>query len=296
MKYVPKSLSRSATRAMLKLNAKSPTLLVVGGVVGFGVTAVMAAQATRKIDPILEKHVLQRDDVRAFLDVRGGSYEAKKELLKVYSGTTLSLAKIYAPTIVVGSLSAAAVLSGHNILKGRHVATMAAYSGLAEEFRSYRERVSESLGAKEEQELYDGGQHAWADDPVHPGESKRVALHDPTVQNYLRPWFDETNINFTRDPNTNYLFLKGAQTYMNYRLQARGHVFLNEVLDHLGLPRCSEGAVAGWLWRPEDENRDNYIDFGFLASADPHTVAFRNQAENTVRLNFNIDGVIWSEI
>lgn len=294
MKFVPNSVSRSASRAMLKLNAKSPTILVVTGVVGFGVTAVMAAQATRKIDPVLEKHLIQRNDVKSW--AQEGDREAQRQMLRVYAGTSISLAKIYAPTIVVGSLSAAAVLSGHNILKGRHVATMAAYSGLMEEFRSYRGRVAESLGEDRERELYDGASHAWADDPVHPGESKRVAVHDGSVGGYLRPWFDEDNINHTPSADANFMFLRGVQTLMNYRLQARGHLFLNEVLDELCLPRCSEGSVAGWLWKPDSQDRDNYVDFGFLASEDPHTKAFERGEVNTVRLNFNIDGVIWDQI
>lgn len=292
MKYIPKSVSRLAGRSMLKLNAKSPTILVVAGVVGFGATAVLAAKATRKIDPILDEHAKARLEVSQYPLAKR---EEQKALVRVYTGTSIDLAKLYGPTIVVGALSAAAVLSGHRILKGRYVATMAAYSGLFEQFQIYRGRVADAVGADLERDLYDGAHLEWQEDPNHKGEYKLGAKYpeEKAAATYLRPWFDETNVNWTKDPAISYLFLKGVQTHMNNLLQYRGHVFLNDVYDALGIPRCREGQQAGWLL---DGVGDNYIDFGFMVSNDPNTVAFRNGFENVVRLNFNIDGVIWDKI
>lgn len=292
MKYVPASVSRLAGRTSLKLQAKSPTILVVSGVIGFGVTTALAIAATRHLDEVLEDHEKRRYELETV------HYESSralsKDLVKVYGGTSMQLAKIYGPTIVVGALSAAAVLSGHKILKGRHVATMAAYSGLAEEFRHYRDRVAKTIGEDQEREIYSGAHGEWQDDPNHKGEQHRVMVYSGDDQGYLRPWYDETNVNWTRDPVANYLFLKGVQQHLNNVLRVKGHVFLNDAFDALGMNRCPEGAVAGWL-RDNDEG-DSYIDFGFLASKDPHTIAFNNGVEKTVRLNFNIDGVIWDRI
>jgi hypothetical protein len=131
--------------------------------------------------------------------------------------------------------------------------------------------------------------------PAHKGELKLEAKFEPDpTGSYLRPWFDSSNPNWTRDPQQNYLFLKGVQQHMNNKLQIKHHVMLNDVLDALGMPRCPEGAVSGWLY--ETKVGDGFIDFGFMTSQDPHSAAFRAYEVRDVQLNFNIDGVVWTQI
>lgn len=291
MKLVPNAVTRFAGRTSLKINANSPTILVVAGVVGFGATAVMAARAARKMDPVLESH--QKDRAQLATIHYADKRAEQKEIVRLYAGTSIELAKIYGPTIVVGSLSAAAVLSGHRILKGRYVGAVAAYSGLFDQFKHYRSRVAEAIGVDKEQDLYDGAKLQWEEDPDHKGEYKLTSKFEGDQKAaYLRPWFDESNPNWTRIPEWNYMFLRGVQQHMNHRLEAYGFVFLNDAYDALGLPRTPEGQVAGWLRQDKNGSKDGYIDFGFMTGNDPHTVAFRHNAENTVRLNFNIDGMI----
>lgn len=292
MKFIPKSVTRAGARSALKVRAKSPTLLVVGGVIGFGVTTVLAVKATRQAEPIIEQHKKER------FQLSGVTYLTKqdkqKDLVRLYGGTAISLTKVYGPTIVVGALSTAAVLSGHNILQRRHVATMAAYSGLMDQFRDYRGRVAKTLGEETEKEIYDGAHGEWVEDPEHPGEKKRVMVYDPNQDTaYLRPWLEEDLVGWTKDPVENYLFLQGLQKEMNFRLQTYGYVLLSDVYRKLGLPLEPNAIVTGWLY---DGDGDNYVDFGFLSSDDPQTVGFREGRLNAVRLKFNVDGPIWDKI
>jgi hypothetical protein len=112
--------------------------------------------------------------------------------------------------------------------------------------------------------------------------------------NYLRPFFDEANPNWTTDPTSNFYFLKGVQAHMNRLLDVRGHLFLFEVYDALGIPRTKETIVAGWL--ADSDRGDGFVDFGFMTDQSPQATMFRNGGERSVRLNFNIDGVIWDLI
>lgn len=292
MNLVPKSLSRMTHRSLLKINASSPTILVVAGVVGLGATAVMAAKATRKIDPVLDEHKQTRSEIGYSIQTK----EQQRELVKLYAHTTFELTKIYGPTIFVGTTSAIAVLGGHKILRTRHAAALSAYSGLMEQFTAYRRRIVQTLGAEMEQDIFDGAHGEYEEDPDHPGEYKLKSKWDGSnnPDSYLRPWFDEANVNWSRNPENTYMFLKGVQNHANRMLEIRGHVFLNDVFDWLNMPRQPEAVVAGWL--RDNPDGDKFIDFGFMSSNDPHTVAFRNQVERTVRLNFNIDGPIWDKI
>ena len=54
------------------------------------------------------------------------------------------------------------------------------------------------------------------------------------------------------------MFLRAQQNYWNQMLVARGHVFLNEVYDALGIERTQAGSIVGWVI---SENGDNFIDF-----------------------------------
>lgn len=294
MKLVPNSVSRLSHRSVLKLSANSPTILVVAGVIGLGATAVLAAKATRNLDPVIEDH--QKARGLAVYTVYESKRDRQKALMGVYGRTTLELGRLYGPTIALGTLSTASVLYGHKILRGRHIASIAAYTGLMEQFQSYRGRVAKTLGAEVEKTIYDGAHGEWVEDPDHKGEYKLEPKFDADAleASYLRPMFDEKNVNWTPDPTANYGFLKGVQMHMNNMLQIRGHVTLNDVYDALRIPRTNEGLQAGWVWN--SGVGDNHIDFGFMSGSDPQTIAFRKGVDRSVRLNFNIQGNIYGLI
>ena len=291
MKLVPKPLTRAGYRTLLKLNANSPTILIVAGVVGLGTTAILASKASRKIDPIIDNH----KKARAEIGIINNNRPQQKELVSLYVNTGFKLGKLYGPTLFVGTTSAISVLGGHKIIRGRHIATMAAYSGLIEQFTGYRKRVALTLGDEVERGIYEGARGEWQEDADHRGEYKLVPKFDgEPINAFYTRWYDDRNPNWRRDSDSNYLFLKGVQSHVNRLLEIRGHVFLNDVFDGLHMPRSREGAVTGWL--RDSPNGDGIIDFGFMTSNDPHTVAFRNGTEKTVLLNFNIDGPIWDKI
>jgi hypothetical protein len=291
MKYVPKSVTRFSHRSLLKFSAKSPTIMVVAGVIGLGATAVLAAKATRRIDPVLEEHNKTR------YDIKGTVYQTQrgeqKALVGLYAHTGRDLARIYGPTILVGTLSTASVLYGHKILHGRHVASIAAYTGLMEQMQAYRARVAKTVGKDVERTIFDGAYGEWVEDPDHKGEYKLTPKFDPEMieTSYLRPVFDHRNPNWTPDPIANFVFLKGVQSHTNDLLQINGHVTLNDVCDALRLPRTNAGMVAGWVWN--SDVGDNRIDFGFLTSDDPQSIAFREGVSRDVRLNFNVQGNVY---
>lgn len=298
MKLVPNVISRFGHRSVLKLNASSPTLLVVSGVIGMGATAILAARATRKIDPVIEGHQKARAEVgivTSFSTVEDIRYH-NRQVARIYLETGLELTKLYGPTLILGTTSAVSILAGHRILSARHAATVAAYSGLVDQFASYRKRVARTLGEEFEKQIYEGAHGEYVEDPDHKGEYKLKPVFDPDAElSYLRPWFDERNVNWNPDPVANYLFLKGQQAHFNRMLEIRGHVFLNDIYDQLRMERTSEGQVMGWLYNSKDG--DKYIDFGFMTSDDPAVVAFRNGLEQNVRLNFNVDPIaIWQSI
>ena len=62
--------------------------------------------------------------------------------------------------------------------------------------------------------------------------------------------FDEESVNWQPDPDINRLFLTGVIEHMRQLKQMRGHLFLNEVFDNLGMDRTFAGQTNGW-WGTE---------------------------------------------
>jgi hypothetical protein len=80
------------------------------------------------------------------------------------------------------------------------------------------------------------------------------------------------------------------QDFANKKLQAEGRLFLNEVLDMLGIPRCKAGQNVGWVYK--SEKGDGYIDFGIFDIRNEANRNFVNGLEKSIWLNFNVDGDI----
>ena len=107
--------------------------------------------------------------------------------------------------------------------------------------------------------------------------------------------FDKNSPNWTKDREYNRVFLIHTQRYLNERLKAKGHLFLNEVFDTLGLPRTNTGAICGWMYKPGDKDHagDNFIDFGLR---EPANHEFFDGYGGRFLLDFNVDGVILGQL
>lgn len=97
--------------------------------------------------------------------------------------------------------------------------------------------------------------------------------------------FDETCPAWTNNREYNLMFLRCQQNYANDRLKAKGKVYLNEVHEMLGAPCTPEGQLCGWIYDPNDPNRDSYIDLDIDNE--------RNSEGTTFILDPNVDGIVW---
>lgn len=102
-------------------------------------------------------------------------------------------------------------------------------------------------------------------------------------------WFDENSRVWEKDSEYNKMFLTQQQRYANDLLRVRGHLFLNEVYDMLGIPKTKYGQIVGWFYDEKNSIVDNYVDFGLKAR---RNADFINGKVNKVLLDFNVDGNI----
>lgn len=284
-----------AGRGMLLVKKHSPEILTTVGIVGVVASAVMASKATLKLEPVVEKIKNGKDEAKSFLeDEMFPEYDKdrhNKEVARVYVKGAVDLSKLYGPSITLGLSSIACIIGAHGIMRKRNVALAAAYKAVETSFSEYRKRVIAELGEEKEEDVYIGRQQVEVVDEN--GKKKKVTKVDPNGISAYARFFDEYSDNWSKTPEYNLLFLKAQQNYANDLLHARGHVFLNEVYDMIGIPRSQAGQVVGWVI---SKDGDNFIDFGVYDFDNTGSHLFVNGHERSILLDFNVDGVIYDLI
>lgn len=305
---VSKSAAKFAGKAEFTIKKNSPEILLGAGIVGFVGTVVLACRATCRADEVLEFHRKKIKDINdakeiADADPEGEmSYDVeiyRQDKAIRYLKTTGNLAKLYAPTIAIGTLSLACILTSRNIMQKRYLGVVAAYNGLSAAFEEYRKRVRDEYGegldkhfrygtTYEELPVYDeNGKKTKEKEQVEKTETGMVMQTDDSCR-----FFDSSNPNWDKNPTFSIMWLRGQQNILNDILHTRGHVFLNEVYDALGFPHTPQGAVLGWI----DGEGDDCIDFGLYDQNKESVRRFVNGVDNVIMLEFNHDGVIWDKI
>jgi len=309
-----KELITTVNKIGFKLKKHSPEILVVAGVVGTVVSAVMACKATTKASDILEK---AREDIDTIHKCAANekfaeeytAEDVKKDLALVYIQTGVKLAKLYAPAVVLGALSISSILVSNNILRKRNIALAAAYATVDKSFKQYRNRVVERFGEEIDRELRYGIKAKKIEKTVvdEDGKEKKVketvnVVEKDSLSDYTF-FFDESSPYWEKDGNYNRMFLLAQQQYANDKLRANGYLFLNDVLDDLGIPRTKAGQIVGWIYDPDNPNGDNYVDFGIYETYRRDENSFvkdkamgekvgKEKYERVVLLDFNVDGNI----
>ena len=294
---IKNAVTSKAGRQLLLTKKHSPHILFGAGVVGVVATAVLAARATLKLEDVLE---VTQDNIELSKRVHkselgySSDREYQKEITIIYTSSVLKIGKLYAPAFAVGTLSVAALTGSHVMLSKRNLAVTAAYAGLDKAFQEYRARVIDEVGpekerafryATEEREIV-------VETEEGPQVEKVVRVSNSEGPSANARFFDELCTSWSREPEYNHLFLRCQQNYANDLLRSRGHIFLNEVYDMLGIERSRAGAVVGWII---SKDGSNYVDFGIFDGDNPRARDFVNGREGSILLDFNVDGVIYDK-
>lgn len=288
------------------LKKHSPEIMIVAGAIGTVAAAVLACKASMKVPGMIEEIHEELEEIH-FDHEMNGEYtekEYKKELTRVYVNTGLEFAKLYGPAIALGTLSMGTVFASNHILRKRNASLAAAYATVDGAFRRYRTNVVDQYGAEVDHAL----RHNIRKEKIEVteidenGKEKKVKKvvdvtdFDPTNYSDYAKFFDESCKEWEKDPEYNLTFLKCQQNYANDMLRSRGHLFLNEVYDMLGMPRTKAGNVVGWLFDDKNPIGDNYVDFGIYDLYKERNRDFVNGYERSILLDFNVDGDILNKI
>ena len=281
------NLGLKANKVCFAMKKHSPEILVIAGVLGAVSSAVLACRATTKISEILDSTKETIDAIHKVVEesdtdenIEYSDEDKKRDLMITYAHAGIDLAKLYAPAVILGTLSITSILASNNILRKRNVALAAAYATIDKGYKEYRTRVVE------EKVIDDKGKEKTV--------KKNVEVVEPAVISDYARIFRSNNPYWEDTPDYSEMFLSARERWANDKLRANGHLTLNEVYTMLGFEETKAGMVVGWIYDPKNPIGDNYVDFDIrqVFIDDEHT----DDVELAYALDFNVDGNIYDKM
>lgn len=297
------SITTAFYTGVARISKHAPTILSITASAGVIATGYLAWKAGTRFEDVegrdwdRRKECLRNADTIPDEDVP--KIECKNRILFI-----LDTVRTVAPAAIVGAATITMIYFSNSISKKRLAAMGAAYATLQTAFDGYKRTMVEALGKESVEKILkpklpNVGKSA---EEILSSDNKSDAANvsDAVVNSlkalspYARIIAEESSTCW--DPNEDYTSqnIAAVQLWANRRLERKGHLFLNEVYDQLGLSRTREGAVVGWLKNGEG---DNYVSFGdfdasiYRVPSDDYT-----RVDSNFIVDFNVDGVIWDRI
>lgn len=293
-----KSLANVVTskvgRQLLTVRKHSPVILFTFGIVGVVGTVVLASKATLNLSDVLEETDQEIEKIKVSEDRDYSDEERDRDILKAKLRGGLKVAVMYTPATVLGVVSIASLSGAHLVLSRRNLAVTAAYAALDRGYREFQKRVEETYGPEKARELRLGLVDREIVEETEEGPVVRTikGVGPNGLSSYAVLFSRDTSSSWSPEFMRNQLFLQCQQNYANDLLNSRGYIFLNEVLTFLGLPITKAGQAVGWF----KGNGDDHVDFGFFDGDSHAGMLFASGQENSIWLDFNVDGVIWDKL
>lgn len=299
---LPNAVTSRVAGTALVAQKHSPQFLFYGGLALMGATVVSACKGTLKLEATLDDIKRDRDDIKAVVAGEPDRYSEKEiARLNVYvtARGLARVAKLYLPAASLGVAAVACLTSSHNQLMRRNAGLSAALAATERALDGYRNRVREAYGDDRELELWRGEkteERPVLDDEGRETKSKTKVKTGGGHSPYARVWGRDTSTEWDPVSDYNLAKLRTVQEYATMRLNSKGHLFLNEVFDELGLDRTPAGAVVGWL-SVKNGGNDGFVDLGVLRQGNEvEWLDFVRGHEDHILLDFNVDGEIWRKI
>lgn len=300
-------VTRLAGRATLQISNHLPEILTGLGIVGGAATVFTAVRSTMELEENTKEGRRLIDGHKKLRKERSeevySSRQYAKDMAISYVRYAQGFVKTYAIPMTLGVASAAAVLGAVGILNRRNAAISAAYNLLDAAYRSYKKKVVAELGEEREAQLSGWTQApACATETVETDETAKTEDKDALAKKFRdrcsdgKPspyavWFSPSNANWDASPDDRLFFLKCVQNYMNDKLNAKGHLFTNDVYRALGMPDTKSGSVTGWI--KGGNHGDGFVDLGLEKIEANLNSAFGNTMTKGFWIELNVDGVIF---
>lgn len=289
-------ISHKLAPVALKVTNHSPAILFSVGAVSITAGTIWACRTTyTSAELIMDEHHSKISKIKeckqlAIEDVVSYTPEQERnDKVLAHFQTAIEFVHFYWKPVGLFVFGMGCMFASHRILHKRNLALVGAYKLLDEAFKEYRERVRNEVGEEKERDIYFDKKLVETIDP-ETGEVKK--LEETISKSPYARIFDSRSRQWSKDPQMNITYLMAQQRYFNNLLQSRGHVFLNEVYDALGVDRTKGGQLVGWLRNRAPGEGDGFIDFGIGHYGEEIKLDPMCGWGYVISLDFNVDGVI----
>lgn len=316
MELLNKLMSTSNDAVKILDDHKDIILLGAGLTAGLG-TVITASRATLKAKDILKDYKMNHNAINTCCDVvegYSGSNDHKTDVVMNVIVTGGQIAKVYAPSIVLGATSVACLVGEHCVMQKRvnnlekTVASLsAAYIAVDTAFKKYRKRVVEKYGEEEDRKLRLDIHEETVEETDEKGKTKKVKKQYVNENfdkdkftiiwngdNHNRSFMWKDPMKYKPDWDANTRIALGIENMLNDRLPHTKKVYWSEVLEEFDIKvdeDDDDGQIYGWTLDPNDPlNLNRKIKLGIN---DPVNRRLLNGTEEECMiLQPNIDGII----
>lgn len=233
--------------------------------------------------------------------------DAANDTALVKRAATFTVVKAYAAPVLLAAAGGVAIFGGFHKQKKATLAAVATAASYASSFAAYRANAKARFGEQVDGELlsgkWDTTQYVEKDAVVEKDENGNEVKKDRVIVstgdgsnsayvNEVTLLWDEHFQKWSEVPSVSRMKLENAQRYWTDKLNTRGYVFVNEVIEYLGAKAEKELCEKhlGWKSKRKGGNTDR-IYFG-IDDNTPEMNAFNRGQSNVTKLVLNIDGNI----
>lgn len=298
------SITTAFHTGMARISKHAPTILSVTASAGVIATGYLAWQAGTHFEDVEGRDWDRRKEcIRNADNIPDEDVPAMERKLRILF--ILDTARTVAPAAIVGAATITMIYFSNSISKKRLAAVGAAYTALQTAFDGYKKTMVDALGKESvdkiiKPKLPNTGKSAEeilsSDNKSDAGDVLDAVVNSiKDLSPYARIISEESSNCWDTSEDYTSENLAAVQLWANRRLERKGHLFLNEVFDQLGLSRTREGAVVGWI--KNSENGDGYVSFGDFDSSIYRVPSDDySRVDSNFILDFNVDGMIWDKI
>lgn len=284
------TFSATLSKVSFKIEQKAPEICLAIGIAGVITATIVACKATLSVKDICDDAKKKEEELKSdhentvSVDENGdiqddvvSEKELKNEIGKVYIDAGWSIAKLYAPAVIIGSIALALLLKSHFTLVSRNIALAAGYAALAKEFDEYRQNVIDRYGEDVDKELRFNINKEAIKEGIEPSKKKETAL----IPARTRFIFDETTSDLWQKSLVyNIDFLSLTEHNANELLRAKRHLFVNDILEMMHMDPIQSGQDNGWIYDPMIEHK---IVFTTYTTGDNSGIWFELNIDGDIR-------------
>ena len=263
-----KSIVRATKAAALFCKINAPTIELIGGISLVTVGTYKLISNSDKIADVKAQSELDKQSVKDIDESEDGWNGLEESRTHYILKTKVNHAAGYTKACwkgvaLIGGGVGLMVLS-HATLKSRLVYVSSALATTSASFNKYRERVKADVGEEKDYEYLTG---CSLKSVVTEKDGKvietTIPIYKDTDIEYIPHsfFFDETNPNWSKNPEDNYMFLTQTLNYLNSRLGIELCLTENQIRDAFGAPRTIAGQASGAVYVNPD-GTTNQISIG----------------------------------